>query len=62
MKNGIKKEEKETLLKKYEIPESLAAPILNEQIQAKLSEKAGRRDGFRLDTQKLESTALTALG
>ena len=57
----MKKDEKEKILKKYEVPEVLASPVLNEQIQTKLNEKAVKRDGYRLDTQKLASTALTAI-
>ena len=59
--NGMKKDEIENILKKYEVPETFAAPILNEQIQAKLNEKAIKRDGYRMDSQKLASTALTTL-
>ena len=60
--NGMKKEDIEVILKKYEIPEAFATPVLNEQIQAKLNEKAIKRDGYRMDTQKLASLILTALG
>ena len=60
--NGAKKEDRENLLMKYEIPKSFAAPLLNEQLQTKLGEKALRRDSYRVDSQKLVSVALIALG
>ena len=58
--NGMKKENRQKLINKYEIPSGLTAPGLNDQLQANLSDKAIRRDGYRYDTQKSVSAALTA--
>ena len=55
------KEKREKLVSKYAIPEEFTAPILNEQLRVKLSEKAVRRDSYRFETQNSISVALTAL-
>ena len=60
--NGMPKEDRENLLKKYLIPEGLKAPTLNDEIKSVLKEKAVKRDGYRFEAQKPASVALTALG
>lgn len=60
--NGLSKEERDEALQKYEIPEDLEAPLLNEQIQTRISDRLVRKDGYRLEIQKSTSAAMTALG
>ena len=60
--NGMKKEDRQKLINKYEIPSGLTGPGLNDQFRGNLSDKANRRDGYRYEIQKSVSAALTALG
>ena len=53
------KDERTQLLKKFVIPEGLTAPVLNEQIQAKLGEESIKRDEYRYEVPKSASVTLT---
>lgn len=59
--NGLKKEDKELLVSKYQTAELLKAPGLNEQIQTKLNEKALKKDAYRFKSQRLIGIALSVL-
>ncbi|CAD6208002.1 GSCOCG00012712001-RA-CDS, partial [Cotesia congregata] len=63
IKSGLKKEEKENLLKKYPRGGSclLEAPILNPEIASTLNESALKRDKYFCNTQKLAGSSLSAL-
>ena len=59
--NGLDKEERNQLINQFVIPEGLAAPKLNQQIHAQLSEKSQKKDGYRYEVQRSASAAVTAL-
>ena len=60
--NGIKKEEKENLLEKYQSPGGLEVPKLNPEILLKLPKHAKSRDTHMSTRQQLAGAALAALG
>ena len=59
--NGLPKEERKALTEKYNVPEDLAAPALNELMRAKLSERALKRDAYRQEAQQVASVALSLI-
>ncbi|XP_046417414.1 uncharacterized protein LOC124178220 [Neodiprion fabricii] len=63
LKSGLKKEEKDELLKNYPRGGSclLEAPILNPEIASTLNESAPKRDKYFCATQKLAGSSLSAL-
>lgn len=65
LKDGLKKEVKEDLLKKYQCPKNcplVKPPILNPEIRAMLNESARNRDTRILKKQSQLACALTVLG
>ncbi|KAL7288498.1 hypothetical protein TKK_0017463 [Trichogramma kaykai] len=61
-RQGIKKEEEEALLQKYECAQGLQAPEINPQVAAKMSATAKARDAHMLTNQKLASLSLFVIG
>ena len=55
-------EDKEKLLKKYDITLEWAAPVLNEEIAHRITEKMQLKDEYRYNIQKLLAPVLTLLG
>ncbi|XP_073946710.1 uncharacterized protein [Choristoneura fumiferana] len=65
LKNGIRKEEKELMLKAYLVPENcqlLSPPLLNGEVNAAINEACKNRDKTLANKQKELGLALTALG
>ena len=60
--NGIKKEDKENLLGKYQSPGGLEVPKLNPEILLKLPKHSKSRDTHMSTRQQLAGAALAALG
>ena len=59
---GNPKEEMEKLREKYQSPEELSAPMLNEEVQAKLSERVLRKDKYKFETSQLASGVVSIAG
>lgn len=65
LSNGLDKEVKSELTKKYVIPSNclgLRAPTLNPEIKAALAEVSIKKDNHQIITQNLLATGITALG
>ena len=60
--SGVKKEEVEGLVNKYEPEDCFRAPTLNAEVRATLTESATKRDGHFEENQKMLGSALTSLG
>ncbi|KAJ8706183.1 hypothetical protein PYW07_010960 [Mythimna separata] len=64
MRDGLKKETREEIIKKYPDPENFntTAPSLNPEIKAIMSEASIRRDNRLVIRQKFTGKVLTAIG
>ncbi|XP_046145863.1 uncharacterized protein LOC123989206 [Osmia bicornis bicornis] len=60
--NGLEKEEKEKLMKKYKSPKGLEAPEVNPEIALKLPGHSKSRDTHMRQRQQMAGGALTCLG
>ena len=56
--NGLEEKESEELLKKYEVPEKLKAPELNQILFHSMNFNAKKRDGHRVEVQERAASAL----
>lgn len=61
-KEGLKKEDFDLIMKKYECVPEFEAPKLNPQISVVMKDYAITRDNHMLEVQKMASTALSILG
>ncbi|XP_066587653.1 uncharacterized protein [Prorops nasuta] len=60
--NGLTKEEKEELVKRYPCMEGFEVPALNPELASKLQESTLKRDEHMMERQKIASSALTIIG
>lgn len=59
---GIPKEDREKLVKKYSRPEILDAPKLNPEVEPAMHEAAVKRDKHFLEGQNMIGSAITSVG